>query len=173
MSSTYNSQEGSRSNIIRESLRQLVLRVLAERPYHGYEIMNRIEEITNGVWRPAPGTLYPLLDQLKREGLIRVERMDRKGVKGGRRIVYALTEDGWRRLADIMFEKARKVDYLIYYIIEGCRILRENGFEGEAARVCAEARKAVEKFEEALEQSCSPAEVKVEAGSSQAAGPPP
>ncbi|WP_062662730.1 PadR family transcriptional regulator [Aeropyrum camini] len=77
------SSGSSRSNIIRESLRQLVLRVLAERPYHGYEIMNRIEEITYGAWRPAPGTLYPLLDQLKREGLIRVERMDKEGVKGG------------------------------------------------------------------------------------------
>ena len=121
----------------KESLKNLVIRVLAEGEMHGYEIMKRIEEITGGRWRPAPGALYPLLDQLRAEGLIEVGRVDDRGVRGGRKIVYRLTDRGWRYLAEVLEENAEyKVWILEYYVLQGALQLRKRGMEEEARRIC-------------------------------------
>jgi DNA-binding PadR family transcriptional regulator len=52
-------------------LRPLVFRLLEEKPMNGIEIMNRMQEMSQGWWRPSPGSIYPLLDTLATEGLAR------------------------------------------------------------------------------------------------------
>ncbi len=138
----------------KENLKNIVVRVLAERPMHGYEIMKRIEEITEGRWRPAPGALYPLLEQLRKDGLIEIDRIDDQGVRGGRKVVYRLSESGWKYLASILIDNAEyKVKIVEYYILEGARLLKEHGLEREAREVCERFLKAFEKLTEKAE-SC-------------------
>jgi DNA-binding PadR family transcriptional regulator len=72
----------------RGDVRAAALLLLAEEPRNGYAIMQAIQERTGGVWRPSPGAVYPALQQLEDEGLIRAE----EGA-GGRR-AYQLTDDG-------------------------------------------------------------------------------
>ena len=55
----------------RGDIRTAVLAILAEGPGHGYEVMQRLEEKTNGGWRPSPGSVYPTLQLLEDEGLAR------------------------------------------------------------------------------------------------------
>ena len=55
----------------RGAIKGSVLRMLAERPMHGYELISEFEERTGGRWRPSPGSVYPTLAQLEDEGLIR------------------------------------------------------------------------------------------------------
>jgi len=55
----------------RRGLRGWVLSILATSPKNGVEIMNAIEEMSQGWWKPSPGSLYPLLQDLEKEGLIR------------------------------------------------------------------------------------------------------
>src|SRR5262249_27636160 len=71
----------------RGDVRAAILLLLAEEARNGYAIMQAIEERTGGVWRPSPGALYPALQQLEDEGLVRLEEED------GRR-PYHLTEAG-------------------------------------------------------------------------------
>lgn len=72
-------------------LRDIVLYILAYRgELTGAQIMEEIERWSFGFWRPSPGSIYPLLDELEREGLIRISRID--GVKK----YYSLTEEGRR-----------------------------------------------------------------------------
>jgi DNA-binding PadR family transcriptional regulator len=71
----------------RGDIRLAVLALLAEQPRHGYEIIQEINERTQGSWRPSPGSVYPTLQQLADEGLVRTEESD------GRRTV-SLTEAG-------------------------------------------------------------------------------
>jgi DNA-binding PadR family transcriptional regulator len=59
----------NRKLIPRGFLKSFVLLILKEKASHGYEIMEKINEKT-GFWRPSPGTVYPLLRSLEREGLI-------------------------------------------------------------------------------------------------------
>lgn len=52
-------------------LRPTVLKILGEGPMNGIEIMNSIQEMSRGWWRPSPGSVYPLLEALSTEGMIR------------------------------------------------------------------------------------------------------
>jgi DNA-binding PadR family transcriptional regulator len=55
----------------RGDVRLALLRLLAEAPSNGYQLMQTIEERSEGRWRPSPGSVYPTLAQLEDEGLIR------------------------------------------------------------------------------------------------------
>jgi DNA-binding PadR family transcriptional regulator len=71
----------------RGDIRTAALLLLAEEPRNGYQIMQEVEERSEGVWRPSPGSVYPALQQLEDEGLIRSEEID------GRKL-YAITDEG-------------------------------------------------------------------------------
>jgi DNA-binding PadR family transcriptional regulator len=73
----------------RGDVRAAALALLAEQPMNGYQIIQEIGERSGGVWRPSPGSVYPALQQLEDEGLIKAE--EGEGRRG-----YVLTEDGQR-----------------------------------------------------------------------------
>jgi DNA-binding PadR family transcriptional regulator len=72
----------------RGDVRAAALALLAEQPMNGYQIIQEIGERSGGVWRPSPGSVYPALQQLEDEGLIRADAGD-----GGRR-AFQLTDEG-------------------------------------------------------------------------------
>lgn len=71
----------------RGDVRAAVLAILAEEPMHGYQIIRAIEERSNGLWKPSPGSVYPTLQLLADEGLVTADEA------GGRK-TYSLTEAG-------------------------------------------------------------------------------
>ncbi|MBX3285228.1 MAG: helix-turn-helix transcriptional regulator [Actinobacteria bacterium] len=54
----------------RGDVRIALLALLAERPMHGYEMIQELGERTGGAWQPSPGSVYPTLTMLEEEGLI-------------------------------------------------------------------------------------------------------
>ena len=70
-------------------LRNLVLDVLSEKAMRGSEIMDETFSRSMGHWRPSPGTIYPLLSQLEKEGFV-------KKLDDGR---YELTQSGKEELS--------------------------------------------------------------------------
>ncbi|GGP47931.1 PadR family transcriptional regulator [Saccharothrix coeruleofusca] len=54
----------------RGNVRAALLALLAERPMHGYEMIQEIGQRTDGLWRPSPGSVYPTLQLLADEGLV-------------------------------------------------------------------------------------------------------
>jgi DNA-binding PadR family transcriptional regulator len=77
----------------RGDIRTAALLLLAEEPRNGYQIMQEVQERSDGVWRPSPGSVYPALSQLEDEGLIRSEESD------GRKL-FAITDEGRALLAE-------------------------------------------------------------------------
>jgi DNA-binding PadR family transcriptional regulator len=55
----------------KRGLRNWVLLTLRGSPRSGAEIMNAMEQMTHGWWRPSPGSIYPLLEEMAREGTVR------------------------------------------------------------------------------------------------------
>ena len=101
----------------RGQIRTALLAVLAEGPGHGYDVMQKLEDKSGGSWRPSPGSVYPTLQLLEDEGLVRSTERDGKRVfeitEAGRaeaatRIEEAggtpweLAEKGARRGRDVM-----------------------------------------------------------------------
>jgi DNA-binding PadR family transcriptional regulator len=78
---------GGGPKVGRGDVRVAILQLLAEEPMHGYQIIRELTDRSGGVWRPSPGSIYPTLQLLEDEGLVRAEDAD------GRR-VYSLTPEG-------------------------------------------------------------------------------
>jgi DNA-binding PadR family transcriptional regulator len=77
----------------RGDIRAAILALLAEEPMHGYQIIQELTERTGGVWRPSPGSVYPTLQQLEDEELVRETASE-----SGKR-VYELTDTGREQAA--------------------------------------------------------------------------
>ncbi len=78
-------------------LKPLILRMLMDRPMHGYELMKEISMRTRGFWNPGAGSIYPAINSLEREGY--VARVELK--QGDRsKIVYSITDKGKESMGD-------------------------------------------------------------------------
>jgi len=89
-------------------LKYVILRLLAEKPRHGYEIIKELEERFGGAYAPSPGTVYPTLTMLEDLGYARAMPEE-----GGRKI-YEITDAGRKHLeehsatVDDIFERIAK-----------------------------------------------------------------
>ena len=64
-----------------------IMLVLVE-PLHGYGVMQKVEQISQGVVKVGPGTLYGAFGSLEKEGLIKMVKEE------DRRKCYQLTDKG-------------------------------------------------------------------------------
>ena len=77
------------------SSRMLVLNLLNEKSYYGYEIIKTLKERSNNVFDMKEGTLYPILHKLENEGLVKSSNQE---VSGRTRKVYSITIKGVKQL---------------------------------------------------------------------------
>ncbi|HVB06121.1 MAG TPA: PadR family transcriptional regulator [Acidimicrobiales bacterium] len=77
----------------RGNVRAAILALLAERPMHGYEIIQELDGRTQGIWRPSAGSVYPTLQLLEDEGLI-------AGVEREGKRAFSLTDAGRAHLEE-------------------------------------------------------------------------
>jgi len=81
-----------RDRMERGDLRLLLLGLLREGPRHGYDLIKELGERSGGRYTPSAGAVYPTLQLLEDQGLVRSEAADQKRV-------YAITEAGRQYLA--------------------------------------------------------------------------
>ena len=79
-------------------LRLVLLKLIADKPRHGYDLIRAIEERTGGAYAPSPGIVYPTLTMLSEMGLI-----DEQLAEGARK-QFAITADGTTHLAEHAIE---------------------------------------------------------------------
>ena len=84
-------------------LRLVLLKLIADEPRHGYDLIRAIEELTGGEYAPSPGVVYPTLTLLQDMGLIQ-----EAAVKGPRK-PFEITDEGRAHLD----ERAEEVDGLL------------------------------------------------------------
>ena len=75
-------------------LRLVLLKLIADKPRHGYDLIRAIEERTGGAYAPSPGIVYPTLTMLSEMGLI-----DEQLAEGTRK-QFAITAEGTAHLAE-------------------------------------------------------------------------
>jgi len=71
----------------RGDIRMAVLRLLSEKPMHGYQIIQELSARSGGAWSPSAGSVYPTLQLLADEGLVTAEETAGKKV-------FSLTDAG-------------------------------------------------------------------------------
>jgi DNA-binding PadR family transcriptional regulator len=72
----------------------LLMLLAQESPLNGYQLMQKLEDLSEGRWRPSPGSVYPALSQLEDEGLISSAKAE-----GDSGHAYELTDAGREHLA--------------------------------------------------------------------------
>jgi DNA-binding PadR family transcriptional regulator len=115
----------------RGDVRAALLTLLAEEPRNGYQLMQEIERRSEGVWRPSPGSVYPALQQLEDEGLIRSDESEGRKqfhlTDAGREAAAAAGDEGapWDAVSDSvdsdvweLFGVARQVGMAIFQLAQ-------------------------------------------------------
>src|SRR5215813_3008549 len=74
-------------------MKYVILKLLNEKPMHGYEVMKALEERLRGCYSPSPGTVYPTLQWLDDEGLVKARDVEGKKV-------YEITDAGRKFLRE-------------------------------------------------------------------------
>jgi DNA-binding PadR family transcriptional regulator len=134
-------------------VRAAALALLTEGPRNGYQIIQEIAERSQGIWRPRPGSVYPALQQLEDEGLVRSDE------DGGRR-TYHLAEAGfahlrerregaadpWEEVADSVSEEMVDLHRLLAQVGMAMRQVMVAGTPGQrddARKILADTRRAL------------------------------
>jgi DNA-binding PadR family transcriptional regulator len=73
-------------------LRLVLLKLIADEPRHGYDLIRQIEELTGGAYAPSPGVVYPTITMLDDMGFIAQQQSE------GAKKAYAVTEAGTAEL---------------------------------------------------------------------------
>ncbi len=69
-------------------LRLVLLKLIADEPRHGYDLIRQIEELTGGAYAPSPGVVYPTITLLDDMGLIEAQQSE------GAKKLFAVTDAG-------------------------------------------------------------------------------
>jgi len=76
-------------------LKLAILKMVSERPMHGYAMMKEIDRLSEHTWKPSPGSIYPALQELVESGVMIQETI-------GRKRIYHLTPKGQEVLGQAM-----------------------------------------------------------------------
>lgn len=96
-------------------LKLAILKLVSQRPLHGYALMKEIERMSEGTWRPSPGSIYPALQELLRSGYITQEQE-------GRKRIYRITPQGekiTRFALDHLRVSITNLENLLEYQVQG------------------------------------------------------
>lgn len=142
-----------RKRMRRGDVRGAILVLLDEQPRNGYQLMQEIEDRSDGVWRPSPGSVYPALSQLEDEGLV-------KATEAEGRKAFELTPEGsthvstnrekigepWAGLTDDVSEQRLSLRDQIKPLMGAVGQIMHSGSEQDARRaaeILADARRKI------------------------------
>ncbi len=137
----------------RGDVRAAMLLLLDEQPQNGYQLIQEIERRTEGIWKPSPGSVYPALQQLEDEGLVRATESEGKRA-------YELTAEGREYVATSREELGNPFEAATGGMDEGVFDLRglmfqvgaaamqvaAAGHTDEARKILADTRRALYKI---------------------------
>jgi DNA-binding PadR family transcriptional regulator len=124
----------------RGDVRTAALLLLAEEPRNGYQIMQELEQRSGGSWSPSAGSIYPALQLLEDEGLIRSEEVDGRKLlhltDAGRKLVEQRSRDQpapWDELAGDMSDDSRAIMKVVKEVMVAVTQLIQYGSESQRA----------------------------------------
>jgi DNA-binding PadR family transcriptional regulator len=103
------------TEVRRAFLKYIVLKIIKEKPTHGYDIIKTVELRSNRRWTPSAGSIYPILEKLESRGFIQSEGIER-------RKVYTITSKGMAGLDRMTQEKLEllsEMSRIVNNVIEG------------------------------------------------------
>jgi DNA-binding PadR family transcriptional regulator len=116
-------------------MRLVILRLIREKPRHGYEIMKALEERMGGCYTPSAGSVYPTLQMLEDQGYVRYVEED--GKKN-----YHITPEGERFLdenEDVLASIGERIQDALHGVVGGAMADVNSAFAQLSKRVFRDA----------------------------------
>lgn len=135
----------------RGGVRAAVLVLLTEGPRNGYQIIHKITERSGGIWRPSSGSVYPALQQLEDEGLIRISKSGTRRLfeLSGKGRTYVETHadelDGlWEAVSGTVGEQAMEMRELLGHVaMAAFQVLQAGSDSDKVRRVLVDTRRSL------------------------------
>ena len=105
-----------RKDVVQGTLDLLILTIVRREPLHGYGIAQRLKALTGGTFQVNPGSLFPALYALERDGKLRCEERPSENNRLAR--YYALTALGRKELEHVE-ERWERVSAAIAAVLQG------------------------------------------------------
>jgi DNA-binding PadR family transcriptional regulator len=140
-------------------MKYVILKLVQEKPRHGYEVMKELEERMHGCYTPSPGTVYPTLQWLEDEGLVMAKEVEGKKVfeitDAGRafleehrdvveEIFHRVEETVERVMGGAMVDVNRAVGRLVKAVYRTGWKVQDDGARKKVAEVLARAAEEIE-----------------------------
>jgi DNA-binding PadR family transcriptional regulator len=139
--------------VARGDVRAAILALLAEQPRNGSQIIQEISRRSGGIWKPSSGSVYPALQLLEDEGLIRAEETDGRRAfhltEAGRAYVEARQDElaaPWEAVSESVDERVVALQTLIGQVSMASMQVAMAGSEAQVAaaqRILIEVRRAM------------------------------
>ncbi len=147
----------------RGDVRAALLFLMAERPMHGYEMIQELNSRTGGIWRPSPGSVYPTLQMLEDEGLITSQQIEGRRqytlTDGGREAAAKMSHAPWEHFADDdTVSTVRDFGQASMGLMNALREVGMNGTEGQRERALQVLGDARRKLYAILAEADAPAD---------------
>ena len=84
------------------STNTLILSLLSEEPMYGYQIIQELQQRSEGYFEMKEGLLYPALHRMEQDGLLKSEWRSVAGSR--RRKYYSITDEGRKVLVNSVAE---------------------------------------------------------------------
>lgn len=143
------------ARVKRGDVRSSILTLLAEQPRNGYQLIQEIGERSGGRWRPSPGSVYPALQQLEDEGLIRSEEFEGKKqfalTEAGQAALDEQSEDSvppWESISEDVSEELLELQQLAGQVMGAVMMIGGSGSEKQQQK----ARKLLKQLRRSLYQ---------------------
>ena len=124
----------------RGNIKPIILQAINDHPMHGYEIIRHFATVSGGHWRPSPGSVYPTLRKLEKEGLISAKEVNGKTEfhitpKGKKRVLEQTAVNPWEGIKHP--ELLEKIGPLMREFMPLMHQLSMEGSQQEAERASA------------------------------------
>ena len=137
----------------RGDVRAALLLLIEGGPQNGYQLIQEIERRTDGLWKPSPGSVYPALQQLEDEGLVRAVEFEGKRAfeltDEGRTYVEGNREelgDPFEAATGGVDENVMDLRGVLFQVGGAAMQVAAAGHTDEAKKILADARRALYKI---------------------------
>ncbi|MFA5259273.1 MAG: PadR family transcriptional regulator [Candidatus Pacearchaeota archaeon] len=93
---------------IKGHLKIIVLKLLYKEDLTGYGLINQIKDKT-GFWKPSPGSIYPLMNELSKKGLVKVKKVKNQKV-------YSITLKGKTVFDRLKSEREKAIENIKHHL---------------------------------------------------------
>ena len=126
---------------VKSGLKLIVLKILNNKDVTGYDLIHEIE-LNTGFWKPSPGSIYPLMNDLLERKLVSCK-------KEGNKKIYSISKEGKEFYKKIKIKKAK----IVRDVFDGIKFLEFMADDKKELKVSLDLLKEFEKEDSLLEEN--------------------